>query len=226
VGHHRTKSVIAAAWVVATFATAQTAPKLPEFDRRTPIVIAVENVGPAVVNVRARSTCSAARRCRADSSPRPKRSKRRRTVAVPPRAPWGRESVVHPDGYVLTNDHVIDGAQRITLQMKSVAGGATLEAEVVNSNVDNDLALLRITGAPGPFPWAVLGDSDAAFVGETVLALGNPLGLASTVTSGILSAKNREVAFEGKPVFKDFLQIDSPIYPGSSGARCSTSMDG
>ena len=215
---HRTKSVIGAAFLATGTLLAQVVPQLPSFDRRTPVVIAVENVGPAVVNVRAQEYVAQRRSNffgklfaspeEIETTPDGRRAATRSL---------GSGVIIHPDGYVLTNDHVIDGAQRITLQMKSVAGGATLEADVVNSNPDNDLALLRITGTPGPFPYAVLGDSDAAFVGETVLALGNPLGLASTVTSGILSAKNREVRFEGKPVFKDFLQIDSPIYPGSSG---------
>ncbi|MEY2742930.1 MAG: hypothetical protein RIS21_1301 [Planctomycetota bacterium] len=216
--HHRTKSVIGAALLVAGSLLAQEPPRLPSFDRRTPVVIAVENVGPAVVNVRAQEYVAQRRSTflgkffaspeEIETTPDGRRAATRSL---------GSGVIIHPDGYVLTNDHVIDGAQRITLQMKSVAGGATLEADVVSSNPDNDLALLRIKGTPGPFPYALLGDSDAAFVGETVLALGNPLGLASTVTSGILSAKNREVRFEGKPVFQDFLQIDSPIYPGSSG---------
>ncbi len=213
---HRTKFVIAIV-IVASSARSQELPKLPNFDRRTPIVIAVENVGPAVVNVRAQEFV--ARR----SGPFGNMFAEPEDVEI---MPDGRKAttrslgsgvIIHPDGYVLTNDHVIDGAQRITLQMKSVAGGRSYEAEVINSNVDNDLALLRVLNVPGPLPFALLGDSDAALVGETVIALGNPLGLSSTVTSGILSAKDREVRFEGKPIFKDFLQIDSPIYPGSSG---------
>lgn len=184
---------------------AQAPSKLPNLDRRTPVVLAVENVGPAVVNIRAQSRVrrqhlyfglflQEGEDSLADSS-------------------MGSGVLVHPDGYVVTNEHVTHGAERLLVKFKD---GQELPATVVNSNMDSDLAVLKIQ-ANGPFPTAELGSSDQLLVGETVIALGNPFGLSSSATMGILSATGRSVRFQGRNVFEDFLQTSALINPGNSG---------
>ncbi len=125
----------------------------------------------------------------------------------------GSGVIISTDGYIVTNDHVVSGADSITVTMP---GGEEVPAKLVGTDAQTDLALLKIeknglTAAP-------LGDSDALQVGETVVAIGNPLGneLAGTVTSGIISAKNREVTSDTGYTFH-LLQTDAAINPGNSG---------
>jgi serine protease Do len=125
----------------------------------------------------------------------------------------GSGVIVHPNGYVITNEHVVRLADRIQVALKD---GRVLEARPVNTNVDSDLAVIKLLGE-GPFPVAQLGDSDQLLVGETMIALGNPFGLDSSVTSGILSGKGRSVPFRGRELFSDFLQTSAIINPGNSG---------
>jgi Do/DeqQ family serine protease len=123
----------------------------------------------------------------------------------------GSGVVVSEDGYILTNHHVIDGAEKIEVEF---AGGKVLEAKVVGSDKPTDLALLKVN-ASGLHPLP-LADSDTVQVGDVVLAVGNPMGLGETVTMGILSAKGRSI---GGAVgdYQDFLQTDAPINHGNSG---------
>jgi serine protease Do len=123
----------------------------------------------------------------------------------------GSGVIVSPDGYVLTNHHVIDGAQHIEVDL---ADRRTFKGTVVGSDTASDLAVLKIdaTGLmPLPF-----GDSKSARVGDVVLAFGNPLGVGETVTMGIISAKGRATDL-GNGSFEDFLQTDAPINQGNSG---------
>ncbi len=134
-------------------------------------------------------------------------------VPSPPRRQGGLGSgvIVSEDGYVLTNHHVVDGAQRIEVDL---ADRRTFSAKLVGSDAASDLAVLKIdaTGlTPLPF-----GDSKSARVGDVVLAFGNPLGVGQTVTMGILSAKGRATDL-GNGSFEDFLQTDAPINQGNSG---------
>jgi len=118
---------------------------------------------------------------------------------------------VSPDGIVLTNHHVIDGADKITLRLRD---GRELKAEVVGSDPESDVAVLRAKDA-GTVPYLQFGDSDALQVGEWVLAIGNPFGLQETVTAGIVSAKGRNSV--GISRFENFIQTDAAINPGNSG---------
>lgn len=192
------------------------APRLPDFDRRTPVVLAVENVGPAVVSIKTQSKVE--RRAHPfggvfqqwDEEAR--RGFSDRSV--------GSGVVIHPAGFLVTNEHVVAGADRIFVQFGEAVRGKEesrrYEAEVLNSDVDNDLAVLKIMD-PGSFPYAVFGDSDALLTGETAIALGCPFGIGTSVTTGVLSAKNRPVMFQGKEIFRDFLQTSALIHPGNSG---------
>ena len=123
----------------------------------------------------------------------------------------GSGVVVTKDGYILTNHHVVDGAQGIRADF---ADGRTFKATIVGSDQPSDLAVLKIE-ATNLQPLA-LGDSDAVQVGDVVLAIGNPLGVGQTVTMGIISAKGRSTG-RGDGGYQDFLQTDAPINQGNSG---------
>jgi serine protease Do len=127
-----------------------------------------------------------------------------------PRQSLGSGLIVEPEGYVLTNNHVIENARMIMVRL---SGEEEREARVVGRDPRTDLALLRIQGGR-QFPTVKLGDSDRLRVGDWVLAIGNPFGLEQTVTAGIVSAKGRVI---GAGPYDDFIQTDAPINPGNSG---------
>jgi len=123
----------------------------------------------------------------------------------------GSGVVMTGDGYILTNHHVVDGADDIRVDLTD---GRTLSAKLVGSDKASDLALIKVTAADlHPLP---LGNSDAVQVGDVVLAVGNPLGIGQTVTMGIISAKGRSTPGGGE-TYEDFLQTDAPINHGNSG---------
>ncbi len=124
----------------------------------------------------------------------------------------GSGVVINADGTILTNHHVIDGADKIIVQM---VDNKTFEAKVVGSDPPSDLAVLKIEAENLPF--LTLGDSDKVRVGDIVLAIGNPLGIGQTVTAGIISAKGRRTGLSDGSSFQDFLQTDAPINRGNSG---------
>ena len=123
----------------------------------------------------------------------------------------GSGVIVQPDGHILTNEHVIDGAEDIKVDL---ANSRTYSARLLGSDKPSDLAVLKIS-ADG-LPVLELGDSDAVRVGDVCLAVGNPLGVGETVTSGIISAKQRATGLSSGS-FEDFLQTDAPINRGNSG---------
>jgi Do/DeqQ family serine protease len=132
----------------------------------------------------------------------------------------GSGVIIDPNGYVLTNHHVIDGAEQIRVDLSD---GRSLEAKLVGSDPPSDLAVLKIDASN--LPILVLGDSDKTRVGDVVLALGNPLGVGQTVTMGIISAKGRQTGLSNGS-FEDFLQTDAPINQGNSGgALVSTNSE-
>jgi serine protease Do len=123
----------------------------------------------------------------------------------------GSGVIVSVDGYILTNHHVIDGAEDIRVEMTD---SRTFPAKVVGSDAPSDLAVLKIDATN--LPVLPLGDSDRVRVGDVVLAIGNPLGVGQTVTMGIISAKGRQTGLSDGS-FEDFLQTDAPINQGNSG---------
>jgi len=123
----------------------------------------------------------------------------------------GSGVIVMADGYILTNHHVIDGADKIKVEF---ADKRSYEAKVVGSDPASDLAALKISARN--LPTLPLGDSDKARVGDVVLAIGNPMGVGQTVTMGIISAKGRATGI-GDGSFEDFIQTDAPINRGNSG---------
>ncbi len=123
----------------------------------------------------------------------------------------GSGVVVTPDGYILTNNHVVAGAERVTVEF---VDGRTLSAKVVGTDPPSNLAVLKVAGSS--FKTLPLADSSQVRVGDVVLAVGHPLGLGQTVTMGIISAKDRSTgAVRGG--YEDFLQTDAPINRGNSG---------
>jgi serine protease Do len=145
------------------------------------------------------------------------------TPQAPPeqkRQALGSGVIVSADGYILTNHHVIDGADQIKVDLND---SRTLDAKVVGTDPPSDLAVLKVNASN--LPVLSLGDSDRVRVGDVVLAIGNPLGIGQTVTMGIISAKGRQTGLSSGS-FEDFLQTDAPINQGNSGgALVSTNSE-
>ncbi len=126
------------------------------------------------------------------------------------RSSLGSGFIINKDGFIVTNNHVVDGADEIVVILK---GGDEYPAKVIGKDTKTDLALIKIEPKNG-LPVIRLGDSDQIQVGDWVLAIGNPFGLGHTVTAGIVSAKGREL---GAGPYDDFIQTDAAINPGNSG---------
>ncbi|MCD6303981.1 MAG: trypsin-like peptidase domain-containing protein [Planctomycetes bacterium] len=184
-----------------------------EISRVTPVVLACRRAGPAVVNI---STTKAVTvrwgMFGGDIFDEIFPSPFRRRVPV---QSLGSGFIVHPAGYIVTNAHVVRRAQSVTV---TLADNTRCGAKIISSDPTHDLAVLKIDPPGGKaLPYLPLGRSDDLMVGETVIAIGNPLGLQHTVTSGIVSAVNRKLEFEGGVAYDHLIQTDAPINPGSSG---------
>ncbi|RXG32846.1 trypsin-like peptidase domain-containing protein [Leeuwenhoekiella marinoflava] len=124
----------------------------------------------------------------------------------------GSGVIISPDGYIVTNNHVIDGATELDVSLND---NRTYKAEVIGTDTKADIALIKID-ADGELPYLPFGDSDGVKLGEWVLAVGNPFNLTSTVTAGIISAKARDISeYDSNP--QSFIQTDAAINPGNSG---------
>ncbi len=134
----------------------------------------------------------------------------------------GSGFVMSPDGYIVTNNHVVEGADSIKVNLRADGNGeVSYDAEIVGTDKETDLALLKIK-ANVSLPYLSFGDSDALKVGQWVMAIGNPFGLDHTVTAGIVSAKGRTI---GAGPYDNFIQTDASINPGNSGGPL-INMDG
>ena len=146
------------------------------------VVRVVENVSPAVVSVTGEGPGS------------------------------GSGFVISPDGYAITNSHVVGGRHRLSAETND---GDHVEAEVVGDDPATDLAVLRL--AAGDLPYAELGDSEALRVGQLVIAMGSPMGLHSTVSTGVVSAVGRSMRGRDGRLIENVVQHAAPINPGNSG---------
>ncbi|HSP81612.1 MAG TPA: trypsin-like peptidase domain-containing protein [Myxococcaceae bacterium] len=176
--------------------------------RRNEVVEVVEKVSPAVVYIGTEQEVQ--------SPFRGRRSLMEEFFGVPQRKQkvegLGSGVIVDPDGIIITNDHVIRGASAIHVVL---ADGRELPAEVIGSDANNDLAVLKVNSKK-PLPVAKLGTSGDLMIGETVIAIGSPFGLSKTVTTGVVSATGRTFKADGR-TYNDFLQTDAAINPGNSG---------
>src|SRR5215510_6146372 len=130
-----------------------------------------------------------------------------------PLVPSGHGSgvIVSPDGYILTNNHVVDGAEQVEVELSD---RRQFRAKVIGKDGPSDVAVIKIEASN--LPTLTFGDSDKVEVGDLVLAIGNPLNIGQTVTMGIISAKGRKSPM-GSEIFEDFLQTDAAINRGNSG---------
>ena len=183
--------------------------------RQNAITVAIEKVSPAVASINVTQV-------------------QRYTISPFQRDPWfeyffppeirqrevkgsGSGIVISPDGYVLTNDHVVENASKIIVTLK---GGKQYDADIVGVDELTDLALLKLDGKN--FPYVKMGNSDNLIIGEWVIALGNPFGLFDvnqepTATIGIISGKDLDFGLQNGKVFQSMIQTDAAINPGNSG---------
>jgi serine protease Do len=187
--------------------------------RVTPVVRAVRKAGPAVVNISTSRMITRRWGMGGDIFdeifPVPSPLDRRVRVRS-----LGSGCVIHPEGYILTNAHVVRRAQTIEV---SFDDETRHEARVIAADPDSDLAVIKIEPpveadpSPQPLAYLPLARSDDLMVGETVIAVGNPLGYASTVTTGVVSATDRTLRFGGGVSYHGLIQTDAPINQGNSG---------
>ena len=183
--------------------------------RHNEIVDAVEKVAPAVVNISTETRVENPFADFVDPFEWFFGNGQRRAPRQRIENSLGSGVIVTADGYVLTNDHVISQASKITVTLRD---GRQIEADLVGSDRDSDLAVLKLKDK-GPFPFARMGDSDDLMIGETAIAIGNPFGLENTVTVGVLSAVGRSLPGPDRQAvrYADFIQTDAAINPGNSG---------
>ena len=185
------------------------------YNRRTPLVQAIEKVSPAVVNIYTTEISRPARN--------PFRSFGNNLFDqffkdfIPPtanqRRSLGSGVLINGEGFMLTNEHVISKAAKIHVILSDKQ---EFDASVIGADIKSDLAIIKINSRK-PLPYVEMGRSDDLMIGEQVLTIGNPFGLQHTVTTGIISALNRNIRAGKNMVYSDFIQVDASINPGNSG---------
>jgi len=202
---------------VVTQSAPEHAPPMPNTDERDTDSItvsyskAVANAAPSVVNIYARKV-ETGHELLVPNNPAFQRMFPGMAINVPTKRPTqslGSGVIVSTDGYVVTNNHVIQGAQEIAVVLYD---GRVVNARVVGGDAETDLAVLKIDASN--LPSITIADKNPLNVGDVVLAIGNPFGIGRTVTMGIVSALGRQL---NKSVYEDFIQTDAAINRGNSG---------
>ena len=183
--------------------------------RRTPLVIAVEKVSPAVVNIYTSEIGSSLRNPFRNFGNNlfdqffndffSKNQNNKKSL--------GSGVLINKEGYILTNEHVVARASKISI---ALSDKREFEARVIGADIKSDLAIIKIDSDQF-LPFVPMGRSDDLMIGEKILAIGNPFGLRHTVTMGIISALNRNIRNGDNEVYTDFIQVDASINPGNSG---------
>ncbi len=190
-------------------------------NRRTPIVLAVEKVGPAVANISTERLITqrhvdpffGSRSELFDQFFNDFFGQGQKQMVE---RPLGSGVIIDEDGYIVTNEHVVSRASKIKVRLSD---GRDFEATMISSDPISDIAVLKINSST-PLPYVKMGTSRDLMIGETVIALGNPFGLENSVTTGVLSAKNRTMTFSseyGEIKYDGLIQTDALINPGNSG---------
>jgi serine protease Do len=164
----------------------------------------VRQVLPAVVNIGVTESAAAAATSEGDGGAGGVSNGQQKVFGA------GSGFIIDPSGIIVTNDHVVGGASRITV---SLGDGTQLPAHILGIDQLTDIAVIKVS-AGRPLPFVHWGDSHQVEVGDWILVAGNPFGLGGTVTAGIISARGRDIM---SGPFDDFLQLDAPINPGNSG---------
>ena len=183
--------------------------------RRTPLVVAVEKVSPAVVNIYTSEIGRSPRNPFRDFGNNlfdqffndffyQNRNNKKSL---------GSGVLIDREGYIITNEHVVARASEIHV---ALSDKREFEARVIGADIKSDLAIIKIDSKQF-LPFVSMGRSDDLMIGEQVVAIGNPFGLRHTVTTGIISALNRNIKAGKNKVYIDFIQVDASINPGNSG---------
>ena len=181
----------------------------PAFPRETPVVTVYKRTHKAVVNISGEHVIS--RPAWPNGWPRtfdPWGPRFERQVPV-----LGSGFVVHEDGFIITNAHVVENSKRIKIVFSD---GREFEAKAISADASRDLAVLKVD-ADSKLPFIELGRSSDLMIGETAIAIGNPYGYANTVTSGVVSAVGRDIQVAEGYWLRGLIQTDAPINPGNSG---------
>jgi Do/DeqQ family serine protease len=222
-GAYAVGSDVGAATTAAATATAETAAAVPALDPlpTASYADAVARAVPAVVTVQVEKRAEPMPAVQWPDDPFFRRffgpAPDPRQAPGPMREGLGSGVIVSRDGTILTNHHVVDGAEHLTVVLSD---GRELSATIVGTDAPTDLAVIDIDGTD--LPTLPMADSDRVRVGDVVLAVGNPLGIGQTVTMGIVSAKSRATGVGGDGSYEDFLQTDAPINRGNSGGALIT----
>ncbi|HOD81887.1 MAG TPA: trypsin-like peptidase domain-containing protein [Phycisphaerae bacterium] len=204
------------AWAQTTQPASLVPPALSEAQktRVNPVVTAYRKVQPAVVNISSQKLVQQTFGLFGGSDPFEDvfPSPLRRRVPV---QSLGSGAIIHPGGYIVTNAHVVRRADKITVTLQDKT---QYEAKVISADPRHDLAVLKVEPKAGhSLPYLPLGRSDDLMPGETVIAIGNPLGYANSLTTGVISALDRTLEFGEDVSYTGLIQTDAPINPGNSG---------